>query len=915
MKNKSFSSSCSILLGLLLFCGAAALPVNAQMIPFAFWKARNLFTWMGGSKVQNISGFYGTQGTAGANNNPGQRTGSSSWVDGSGNLWVFGGFGYDVGGSGACVLSDLWEYVPGSGTWTWMGGPAAGCQTGEYGTLGVAASSNNPGARAFAASWVDGSGNFWLFGGNGDDGYGVWDDLSDLWKYNPSTHLWTWVSGPDHGAQPGIYGTKNVANAGNIPGGRSGANGVMDGAGNFWIFGGIGYDNTGGHGSLNDLWKYAPGTGLWTWVSGATAGNTLPQYGPKGSASTSYFPGSKAYAASWFDASGNFWLFGGNAYDGSGTSMVNDLWQFTPGNGKWVWVSGANSFNGSATYGTKGIGSTGNTPSARYAQSGFKDTSGFFWIFGGYGYDTNTDSELLNELWSFDPTNKKWTWVSGVNVINQSALYGTQGVGSTGNAPGSRYEMAAGVDASNNFWIFGGNGYDGLGQSTSLNDVWKYTPSNGNWAWMAGPVTDMQMARWGTLGVGNTGNSPAARYGSLSWVDASGNFWLMGGSGADNGGNLSLLSDVWKYVPGTRTWTWVTGSKNSSQPGVTGTQGIGSTGNIPGSRSGGVTWADASGNLWLLGGNGFDINGASGDLNDFWKFNPGTGQWTWMSGASSNTVDGTAHYGTKTTASTANIPGARDAAVSWTDGSGNLWLLGGYARDKNNSYGLLNDLWKYIPGSGTWTWMSGVNTKNPSGNYGSKGTGSASTVPGGRSGAVSWTDSSGTMWLFGGAGYDGAGTTGALNDLWKYTPGGNWTWVAGANTVNQNGIYGTQGVAGATNTPGGRSSAAAWVDGGGNLWLWGGNGYDGGGTLDLLNDLWKYSPSTNQWTWMAGSNLVGGTGNYGTLAVPGRPNIPGARSLPTVWTDSKGTAWLFGGYGLDSNGAYGDQNDLWKFSP
>ena len=57
---------------------------------------------------------------------------------------------------------------------------------------------------------------------------------------------------------------------------------------------------------------------------------------------------------------------------------------------------------------------------------------------------------------------------------------------------------------------------------------------------------------------------------------------------------------------------------------------------------------------------------------------------------------------------------------------------------------------------------------------------------------MNWTDAAGNFWLFGGNGYDSAGTSGYLNDLWKYSAG-QWTWMGGSNVVNQQGTYGTQG--------------------------------------------------------------------------------------------------------------------------
>ena len=50
---------------------------------------------------------------------------------------------------------------------------------------------------------------------------------------------------------------------------------------------------------------------------------------------------------------------------------------------------------------------------------------------------------------------------------------------------------------------------------------------------------------------------------------------------------------------------------------------------------------------------------------------------------------------------------------------------------------------------------------------------SASNVPGARGSqgiAVTWTDSSGNFWLFGGDGYDSTGAWAELNDLWRYQP-------------------------------------------------------------------------------------------------------------------------------------------------
>jgi hypothetical protein len=94
-----------------------------------------------------------------------------------------------------------------------------------------------------------------------------------------------------------------------------------------------------------------------------------------------------------------------------------------------------------------------------------------------------------------------------------------------------------------------------------------------------------------------------------------------------------------------------------------------------------------------------------------------------------------------------------------------------------------------------------------------------------------------------------------------------WTWVSGSSRSGAHGVYGTQGVASTSNIPGARGSAVSWIDRGSNLWLFGG-GLPG----PSLNDLWEFSPSTKNWTWVSGSNTDFAMGNYFS---PGA--VPGAR--------------------------------------
>jgi hypothetical protein len=438
------------------------------------------------------------------------------------------------------------------------------------------------------------------------------------------------------------------------------------------------------------------------------------------------------------------------------------------------------------------------------------------------------------------------------------------------------------------------------------------------WAWMGGSSTIDQPGTYGTLGAPSASNSPGDRMWACSWTDPSGNFWLFGGFGWGSAAEEGIYNDLWEYSGG--QWAWMGGSDQPvgidypNQPGIYGTMGVPSTANLPGARFSATCWTDPQGNLWLYGGEGFDSTATRGYLGDMWRYS--NGQWTWMAGSeiAATPETGTAWqglpvYGTEGVASPSNTPGARWLASGWADPQGNLWLFSGVDMEQTGT----NDLWKYS--NGMWTWMAGSNQPNPFGTYGVLGVPAPGNTPGARSGAATWTDAAGNLWLFGGDGNgaDASGCAGAgvcvINDLWEYAPSlKEWAWMGGPDEADQPGVYGTEGVAAPGNLPPPRNDATAWTDSKGNLWLFGG-GY---------NDLWKYS--SGEWTWENGSNQscsdVQVPGVYGTLGIPSAANVPGARTGAVGWADKSGNLWLFGGgilcYGSNSSTKL---NDLWEYQP
>jgi hypothetical protein len=529
-------------------------------------------------------------------------------------------------------------------------------------------------------------------------------------------------------------------------------------------------------------------------------------------------------------------------------------------------------------------------------------------IYGYTGVATTNVSDVL-----VDCQHNDWTWKSWfIPTTNQADQYASvttprfppnQLPPADISTPGGRDFAMTWTDNQGRKWLFGGFGYPypaPLGKQLPglMNDLWVYdvtasppawVPANlptylppGGTAFLVDPTsleaTELPSV-YGARGVYAATNAPGARWGGVTWTDGSGNLWMFGGQGDVNAVlEEGLLSDLWEWIPGapdangagtyTGKWIWQGGYNAGDQPGSYGTLGTsapmcnGSNApcNIPGARWAAAYTVDQSGtNLYVFGGQGHDSTGNIGFLNDLWKYNIGSGQWTWLGPSNSNTVNHNGLYGTQGTTAAGNFPGGRQAATLWVDSSGTVWLFGGFGLDSagtgapNGS--TLNDLWKF---DGTnWTWVSGggaTGIGDQNGSYGTQATsnlspGAAGNVPGSRWGAVGWTQPDGDLFLYGGWGYGSNATlpTGFLDDIWEYDhTSGQWIWWKGTSNVNQSSAYlNTQGLAYVKNVAGGRRGVAMWQpDSLGYIWMFGGEGYDAtsGAPPGYLDDLWTYLP-------------------------------------------------------------------------
>ena len=915
-----------------------------------FNPSTNQWTWMGGYNSVGTGGkhpgVYGAQGTAAAGNFPGTRGESSTWTDSNGNLWLLGGFGVDSTGTPG-FLNDFWKFNPTTNQWTWMGGSSSGgggnAQGGVYGTQGTPAAGNLPGGRYDALSWTDGAGHLWLFGGNAYDSAKFFSVMNDLWEFNPTANQWTWMGGSStgnfDGGEPGVYGALGVAAPANIPGSRFSSACWTDSHGSLWLWGGNGFDINQTPGYPNDLWKYQlpavvslkattttltssqassvygepvtlnarvastggtpPNGDSVTFSIGATALGTANLSGGLASLTTSALPGGTDSVTA---------VFAGDATYATSTSSA--LTQtVTKANSTTTLASTPNpsSFAELVTFTATVAGQFGGTATGTVTFKSGSTTLGSESLSGGkaafpiaalpqgsdsvtavYSGDANFNagtSNTVKQVVAAPVTaGKEWTWISGGKTVplvlpyytgGLPGVYGTLGVPAPENTPGSHSNANSWIDPAGHLWLFGGEGLDASGHGyTGLNDLWQFNPATDEWTWVSGSSTVPCAANvcvvlgvYGKLGTPSAANVPGNRASSTSWSDAAGNLWLFGGWAQTSlSSGLVNFNDLWEFNTSTKQWTWEGGGSTVPPPnsdyyagnsGVYGKLGTAAATNVPGGRQGAASWTDAAGNFWLFGGYGFDSKGIWGNLNDLWELNPSTRQWTWMGGSSTIPSLGGGNpgvYGTLGKAASTNIPGSRSGETSWTDKSGNLWLLGGYGLDANNKGGWLDDLWEFVAASKQWAWIAGSKSGSSSGIagvYGSIGKAASANMPGSRENGANWTDSSGNFWLFGGSGADSAGNLGKLGDLWKYTPSTNqWTWVAGSSTVAKttnntggpSGIYGTLGVPAAGNSPGGREYSVSWADGNGHLWLFGGNGIDSSGDYGQLNDLWRYQP-------------------------------------------------------------------------
>jgi uncharacterized repeat protein (TIGR01451 family) len=439
--------------------------------------------------------------------------------------------------------------------WAWLAGPKARNNVGKFAGLPL-----NPGARQGAAHFKRPNGNLWTFGGYG---YGAtpmskpWY-LNDLWEYNRSEGVWRFVKGSSAVNQPGVYGIKGTPDVLNTPGARH-SSAAWDGCdNNFWLFGGFGPS-----GRHNDLWRFNPDTEEWTWMHGSNSVGQPGIYGTKGVSNPVNTPGARQGAVTW-TGDCDIWLFGGTT-DG-GVTFHNDLWRYSVFVGEWTWMGGPNTSStedrdsAHGTFGIKGTGDVNNIPGARRDATGWA-TPGRFWVFGGTGFGapgtttpgpngTTKDTGDLNDLWAYEISSGKWTWVSGSNGLDTPGVYGTPGQETDNTMPGARSASSPWATVDGKLWFCGGLVGAGPQISTygpQMNDIWTFNTLTNRWAYQSGSQTGGAIGTYGIMGVRDARNHPSGRWTIGTMVTLNGSQWFFGGGGIDGFGSYGRNSDLWNY--------------------------------------------------------------------------------------------------------------------------------------------------------------------------------------------------------------------------------------------------------------------------------------------------------------------------------------------------------------------------------
>ena len=817
-------------------------------------------------------------------------------------VFLFGGRAFTPGAiNDQNVNNRLWRYVQLEGWQLIAGDPASMVRTAQeaantnvnYGSMGVASSSNYPGGRFGAAYGQAPNGDLYMYGGYGVDEAKNVGLLGNLWKFDGQN--WTWLSGDKLMNQQSVRtSSPRVTPVSTTrPGGRFQSSLWVDESYNVYVFGGSFDINTylDHQENLQDLMKW---DGVnWSWEGGSQQKNKLEVE----SNGLPFWPASRRGAAGVYK-DGKFYMLGGFGYGTGGGINPNpyfgDLWTWEPSG--WTKIHSTDDPNTPIRSANNSLFFIGNN---LYYYGVSRWTVAYKVVYdenGSISVDSSID--YVNDAnlyrWNSDST---WTLVESYGTASNYSSIGPVGLYHHNVAPldvgsnmgivsngqeaylfggqedynstniysgfykfngqvwaylsdigihnvyldaaglevdmGSRHGAASVYDEQNDrLYLFGGQGRLVNGTSGYLNDLWVF--ENGRWKWLFGGDVKNQ--------AGSYSNSdpalvyPGSRYGAAMWMDANGDVWVFGGRGEDENGDFGYMNDLWRWDSSAKRWFFEEGSKIRDQGNYYFDLSTFSLVYKVGGRIGMNIWQAPNGDVLLYGGHGFHSSGTGeGYFADFWKWDGNN--WTLIGGMPFSGIP-------RDPFSVSPEPGSRAFSTLIPDGDNGFYLYGGRSYDGPASIltsGLADDLWYYDYGANTWSFLGGSTSgfEVPP-TYGVATFNDSLISPGSLENAVGWNHE-GNIYLFSGIGSSVNNGTDRSNDFWHWN-GTNWAFLKGSgdtSILSKTASVKQGGKGSFEDFPAARDRAQAWQDKYGNLHLLGGRGTTSIGTSrQFLDDHW-----------------------------------------------------------------------------
>lgn len=437
-------------------------------------------------------------------------------------------------GAAVCAMTTV---APAQGRqWIWMGGestvnhapayPAAHGMTGD------------PGSRRIEMNWTGLDGNFYIYSGQHIPSLSNRSYFADVWKYDPRTLEWSWVSGPPNSGDHDYPPSHGMAG---LPGRRVTAGFCRDSNGNAWLMGG----NGPGIMIRNDLWKRDVATGEWIWMWGGN-GHHIPMIVPDNPGEVGE-PGSLAGSFNSLflvaNRDNDLLMMGGWNQDGGPILTPNYTWKYDVSENHWVWLGG--SVN---TVYPDAPGEAGEVGERNMSSTGF-DSDGNLWLYGGDASDSAPNSyKSRTDLWMFDIETERWLWIDGEKNSSPELTY-PENYGEPGH-PGKRNMAKLWRGVNGDIWLFGGvrNYTDVINETLHFyesSDLWRFDMTARQWIWEGGPK-DLEDALPQFPAAHNQLGQPPALMEQAIWQDTDGNIWMYGGVANYNEEQRGDYNAIWK---------------------------------------------------------------------------------------------------------------------------------------------------------------------------------------------------------------------------------------------------------------------------------------------------------------------------------------------------------------------------------